>query len=280
LRLKVFKIKTKYWRPYADFLSIISKSLEKLLEDGDIICVSEKALSVALGTIVDESSIIPGSLAKFLSAFWVRKFWAGPLGNLVKFKRRTITNLTNYPIIEGAKHKEVCLRYSGFLQALRHYSEGGIDASNLPYSFVSLPLKKPGETALKIRNYVKDHTKKNSIVMIVDGDSTFSYRNLHLAPRKVELKGLIHFGGFFTYIFGRIFGFRERSTPIAVSGAKLNPDRALWFAELAHATSGPGVGRTVWSMTEKMGTSLTGLTWEMLESGEHAPIVLIRVLDN
>jgi F420-0:gamma-glutamyl ligase-like protein len=280
LRLKVIKIKTKYWRPYSDFLKIISKSLEKLLEDGDIICVSEKALSVALGTIVDESIIQPGSLAKFLSAFWIRKFWAGPLGNLVKFKRATINNLTNYPIIKGAKHKEVCLRYSGFLQALRHYSEGGIDASNLPYSLVSLPLEKPCETAFMIKNYVKDHTKKNSTVIIVDGDSTFSYRNLHIAPRKVDLNGLIHFGGFFAYVIGRVFGFRERSTPIAVCGAYFNPDRALWFAELAHTTSGPGVGRTVWSMTEKMGTSLTGLTWEMIESVEHAPIVLIRVIDN
>jgi F420-0:gamma-glutamyl ligase-like protein len=280
LKLKVIKIKTKYWRPYTDFLKIISKSLEKLLKDGDIICVSEKSLSVALGTIVDESSIKPSSLAKFLSAFWVRKFWAGPLGNMVKFKRRTITNLRNYPIIEGAKHKEICLRYSGFLQALRHYSEGGIDASNLPYSYVSLPLEKPCKIALRIRDYVKDHVKKNSTVMIVDGDSTFSYRNLHIAPRKVEFRGLIHFGGFFTYVIGRILGFRERSTPIAVSCGYFNPDRALWFAELAHTTSGPGVGRTVWSMTKKMGTSLTGLTLEMVESVEHAPIVLIRVMDN
>jgi F420-0:gamma-glutamyl ligase-like protein len=279
LRLKVIKIKTRYWRPYTDYIELISESVKKLLEDGDILCISEKAVSVAIGNIVDESKIKPSFLAKILAAQWVRKFWAGPLGRLVKFKRKTIMNLKNYPLIEGAKHKEVCLRYSGFLQSLRHYSEGGIDASNLPYSYVSLPLKNPENIAKLIQNRINEDSCLDTTVMILDGDTTYSYRNLHLAPRRIHVKGIIHFGGFITFVLGRILGFLERSTPLAISGVCLNPDRALWFAELAHSLSGPGAGRTVWSMSEKMGSSITGTTWKMIESVEHAPIVLIRVME-
>ena len=63
-------------------------------------------------------------------------------------------------------------------------------------------------------------------------------------------------------------------------GVVLNPDRMLWFASLFHRVCGRGAGRTVWSMSERMGTSLTGITWEMLESVAHRPIALIRVIED
>ncbi len=113
--------------------------------------------------------------------------------------------------------------------------------------------------------------------MIMDGDTTHSWRNLHLAPRRVSTPGLIHFGGVMSYIIGRLFGFKSRQTPIAVSGDLVNPDRALWYAKLFHRLCGGGAGRTVWSMSSKMETSLTGVTWEMLEAVDHFPITLMRL---
>ena len=113
--------------------------------------------------------------------------------------------------------------------------------------------------------------------MIMDGDTTYSWRNLHLAPRKADYPGLIHFGGVITFILGRVLGFKARQTPLAIAGEIINPDRALWYARLFHRLCGGGAGRTAWSMSEKMDTSLTGVTWEMLESVEHYPITIIRV---
>ena len=100
-----------------------------------------------------------------------------------------------------------------------------------------------------------------------------------MAPRRTEYPGMIHFGGVTTFIIGRLRGLKARQTPIAVSGGEINPDRALWYAKLVHRLSGGGAGRTAWSMSEKMETSLTGVTWEMLESVEHYPITVIRVLE-
>ena len=67
--------------------------------------------------------------------------------------------------------------------------------------------------------------------------------------------------------------------PVAVAGGALGPDRALWLASLYHRYSGRGAGRTVWGMAETMGTGLTGVTWEMLDSVPHHPICVIRVED-
>jgi F420-0:gamma-glutamyl ligase-like protein len=115
--------------------------------------------------------------------------------------------------------------------------------------------------------------------MIGDGDTTYSWRNMHLAPRKVSTPGLIHFGGFLTFVIGRVLELKERQTPITISGKNINPDRLLWLAQLFHKLSGRGAGRTVWSMAENMETDLTGITYEMLESVPHFPITIIRIIN-
>ncbi|MFB0543461.1 MAG: coenzyme F420-0:L-glutamate ligase, partial [Candidatus Bathyarchaeia archaeon] len=198
MRVKAIALRTPYWRPTTDYIRVILDAVEPLIQDGDIVTVSEKALSVARGLIVDESKIRAGLLARFLSRIWMRRIWGGPLGKITKLRKRTLKQLRNYPIIEGGAHKELALRYAGLLQALRHYSEGGIDASNLPYSYVCLPLKDGVEVADKIRAAIEKGTGRRVVVMIVDGDTTYSFRNLHLAPRRLRVKGLVHLGGFFT----------------------------------------------------------------------------------
>jgi len=276
MRIRSIALRTAYWRPGTNYTSAILESVQRLIQDGDIVTVSEKALSVALGFIVDESKIRPSLLAKLLSRIWMRKIWGGPLGRITRLRRRTLEQLRSYPIAEGAAHKEVALRHVGLLQALRHYSEGGIDASNLPYSYVSLPLRDGTAVAEELREAIEKRTGRRVTVMIVDGDTTYSLRNLHMAPRRLKVKGLIHFGGFLTFVLGRASGLRERATPIAVSGAALNPDYALTLAEIAHKVRGGGAGRTVWSMARRFGVGLAEVTWEMLEGVTHRPIVVLR----
>ena len=270
-------MRTRYWRPGTDYVSEIVFSIKGRISEGDFVLVSEKAIAVASGLIVDEAKINPGSMARWLASVWIRNIWGGPLGKIMRLKSKTLENLREYPIHEGAAHKQLALRTVGFLQALRHYSEGGIDASNLPYSYVCFPIQNPQTVALGIREAILSETGLNTTVLIVDGDVTFSWRNFHIAPRNVQTPGLVHIGGVFSFIFGRIFQLKARQTPVALSGASLNPDRALWLAKLHHRLCGRGAGRTVWSMSNRLDTSLTGVTWEMIESAEHRPITLVTI---
>jgi len=279
LKLKAIRIRTKYWRPGTDHIREIVAAVRDLVEDGDIITVSEKAISTATGLLIDESTIRAGKMADLLASVWMRKIWGGPLGRLTKLRDKTIERIRAFPIVAGASHKQVALRYVGFLQALRHYSEGGIDASNLPYALVSLPLGDPDVEAARIRKALEADTGRKVSVMIVDGDTTYSLRSIHLTPRRVGVPGLVHFGGFLTFVFGRMLGFKSRSTPIGMSGEVLNPDWALTLANVAHRVQGHGAGRTVWDMAERLGTDLTGVTWEMLDRVVHAPIVILRKIE-
>ena len=277
MRLKAIRVRTRYWRPGTDWLGETVGAVAVILQDGDLVTVSEKAISTAEGLVVDESVVRAGALARLLVAFWTRKIWGGPLGRLTKLRQNTLSRLRNYPVEEGSAHKQVALTHSGLLQSLRHYSEGGIDASNLPFSLVSLPLPEPRSYAERIRRVLLEKGKRVS-VMIVDGDTTYTYRNLHLSPRRVGVPGLIHRGGFLTFVLGRMLGLKSRSTPLAIVGEQMNPDWALTLANVAHRVRGHGAGRTVWDMTETLETGLTGVTWEMLDEIRHFPIVIVRAV--
>ena len=275
MRLRAIKVRTGYWRPGGDWVREVVDAIEGVVKDGDVVTVSEKAISTAMGLIVDESNVEPGRIAVFLASFWMRRIWGGPLANLTRLRKSTRERLRNYPLSEGAAHKQVALNNVGVLQSLRHYSEGGIDASNLPYSYVSLPLKDPEGASDRLREALSE--KGISVTtLIVDGDTTYSWRNVHLSPRKVRVRGLIHLGGFLTFVMGRMLGFKSRSTPIACSAREMNPDWALTLANVAHRVRGHGAGRTVWEMAERLGVELTGVTWEMLDLLDHYPILILR----
>ena len=280
MKIRIKPIRTSYWRPGTDYGREIAEAVRAHIRDGDILAVSEKAVSTAQGNLVDEACVTPGLVARFLAGAWTRRVWGGPLGRLTKLKDKTMENLRGYPEAEGAAHKQTTIWYAGLAQSLRHYSEGGIDASNLPYSYVCLPLRWPVETAAEIVQRVKEETGKDVTVMVVDGDTTYTWRNLHMAPRKVATVGLFHLGGFLSFVMGRALGLRARQTPVAVAGGYLNPDRTLWLASLYHRRCGRGAGRTVWGMAESMGTGLTEVTWDMMETVPHHPVAIIRVRES
>lgn len=275
MKLYFKSFKTRYWRPGTNYIKETLMVTGDYVQDGDIIALSEKAVSTALGLLIDEATVQPSRLAKLLTLL-NKQVWGGMLGKLVGFKETTLKNLQNYPLEEGAAHKQVALSTVGFLHSLKHYSEGGIDASNLPYSYVSLPLPKPSKICEVLRSSFMKKLGKDVTVMIIDGDTSYSWRNLHLAPRKLNVPGLVHKGGFIVFLVGRILGFQARRTPVGLAGMDLNPDRALWLANLFHKISGAGAGRTVWSMAKNLETDLTGVTWKMLEGLDHFPIALFR----
>ena len=275
-RYKATAVSTRYWKPGEDYLQRIVDSLRNTVEDGDFVTVSEKALSTALGNLIDESPIKPGWLARLLAKYWMRYVWGYALGSLSHLRKKTIRNLRKYPTEEGSAHKQVALEHASFLQALMYGSEGGIDGSNLPYSYVSLPLKNAQSIALTIRERIKSESGKEVVVMIVDTDKTYSLGGFHFTHRSKPIRGIHSLGGFLAYVFGRFFRMKRRATPVALAGSEIEVEEALEIAEMANRCRGFGAGRTVFDMAERFGVSVTGVTWEMLEKIEHKPIVIVR----
>jgi F420-0:gamma-glutamyl ligase-like protein len=206
----------------------------------------------------------------------MRTVWGYMLGPVCHLKPRLLKQIREYPYEEGSRHKQVALQQAGLLQTLMFGSEGAIDGSNLPYSYVSLPLKNPGEIAEKIRKEILLRLGKRVSVMIVDTDKTYSLRNFHFTPRPRPIRGIQSGGGFVTYVIGRVLRLRKRATPLAVAGCSLNAEQSLRIAEIANRSRGFGTGRTVWEMTEKFKVGFTDVSWEMLDGAKHKPIVLVR----
>jgi F420-0:gamma-glutamyl ligase-like protein len=155
-------------------------------------------------------------------------------------------------------------------------SEGGIDGSNLPYSYVSLPLNNAYALAEEIRQRIWLKLRKKVIVIIVDTDKTYSFRNFHFTPRPKPMKGIHSHGGVCSYIIGRFFKFKKRPTPLAVAGCSLQAEEALKIARIADKARGPGSGATVWDMAAKFKVEVTGVSWDMLAKIAHKPIVIVR----
>jgi F420-0:gamma-glutamyl ligase-like protein len=272
----IVTITTRYWRPGENYIQQIIDSIKEKVEEGDFVTISEKAISTALGNLVDESKIRHRRLAYFLARYWMRFFWGYIIGPSCHLKKKTIQNLKDYPIEEGNTHKQVALQHAGFLQALMHGSEGGIDGSNLPYSYVSLPLNNALYIARSIGNQIKTKLKKNVILMIVDTDKTYSFRNFHFTPRPKPIKKIHSFGGVLAYVIGRFFKMKRRATPIATTSPQIYVEEALEIAEVANRARGFGAGRTVWDMANTFKVALTDVTWDMLDKVEHKPIVIVR----
>lgn len=269
------RIRTAYWRPGTDFLRITADLIGDDCEDGDIIAISEKAISVATGRVVDEVQVRPGLVAKFLARIWNRLIWGYAIGPLCHMKRKTLWRLRHYPIPQGEAHKQVALRYGGFLQALLHYSEAGIDVTNLPYALASLPLRKPEEMAQRVRMAVKKKCGREISVILVDTDKTYSGHAFHITSRPTAVKGIRHLG-LAAVVVGRLLHWKPQATPVAISGRGFFAEEALTLADLADKAMGHGTGSTVWDMARRFHVDFAHVTWEMLERVPHYPIVMIR----
>ena len=279
-RYYALAVATKYWKPEEDYLNEIIKAVGEKVDDDDFVVVSEKALSTARNNILDENAVRAGFSAKLISRLWMRVGWGYFLGVLCHFGRRLLQRLREYPFETGSRHKQVALKHAGLFQALMFGSEGGIDGSNLPYAYVSLPLSEPSKLAEEIRQEIWLKLKKNVSVIIVDTDKTYSFRNFHFTARPKPIRGIHSFGGITAYIIGRMFKLRKRSTPLAVAGGRLQASEALKIANIADRARGPGSGATVWDMAARFKVAVNGVSWEMLSKIKHKPIVIVRKKQN
>jgi len=275
-RYKALPLPTKFWKPGTDYTKEIVQTLQGKVRDGDFVVVSEKALSTAKNTVLDEAQFEASGTAKVLASVWMRLGWGYVLGVVCGFGQRLLRRLRNYPSDAGGRHKQVALVYGGFFQALMFGSEAGIDGSNLPYSLVSMPLTDAYAEATKIRSQILRHLQKNITVIIVDTDKTYSFRNFHFTPRPQPMRGIKSRGTVAAYLMGRALRLRRRPTPLAVSESALSVEDALTIANVADRARGPGSGATVWDMAAHFKVATTEVTWEMLAQVMHKPLVIVR----
>ncbi len=277
-KYKVLPITTKFWKPKDDYLICIIKAVSNKVVDGDFIVVSEKAISTAHGNIVDEDKVVAMGNAKFLARFWMRVIWGYPLGIMCHFGQRLLRRLRQYPFELGGKHKQVALEYAGWGQALMFGSEGAIDGSNLPFSYVSLPLENAQIVAEQIQREIQQCLGKLVCVVIVDTDKTYRFGNFCFTPRPCLFEGIYSFSQFalLAYVAGKFLRLRESSTPLAVAGCRLDVLEALKIANIADRVHGIGSGATVWDMAARFHVPLDSVTWNMLCQVEHKPVVIVR----
>lgn len=277
-KYKALPVVTNFWKPHDNYLNCVVTATAGKVEDGDFVVVSEKAVSTALGNILDESKIEAGVNARFLAGFWMRLVWGYPLGVLCRFGQRLLKRLRQYPVDSGSRHKQAALEYAGLGQAVMFGSEGGIDGSNLPYSLVSLPLKNPDAEAVKIQKEIRARLGKQVVVVIVDTDKTYRLGNFSFTPRPNPLKGIHSFYrlALVAYVTGRFLKLKRSSTPIALSGCRLDTLEVLKIANIADRARGAGSGATVWDMASRFNAAVNAVTWGMLTQVEHKPVVIVR----
>ncbi|MCL2358230.1 MAG: coenzyme F420-0:L-glutamate ligase [Nitrososphaerota archaeon] len=275
-RYSALAVATSYWKPNENYLCKITGALEGKLLDGDFVVVSEKAIAIATGCIVNEALIVPSRNAKFIAKFWMRVVWGYGLGVLCGFGMRLLRRLREYPIESGSRHKQVALEYTGLLDALMFGSEGGIDGSNLAYSYVSLPLYNADIFAQKIHRHIQEELGKDVCVILADTDKTFRFCSFYFTPRPNPMHGIHSLGGVIGYVLGRVLDLKRGSTPLAVAGGFLLAREALTITNIADRVRGPGSGATVWDMASRFHVEVDGVSWEMLDSISHKPLVVVR----
>jgi F420-0:gamma-glutamyl ligase-like protein len=279
-RFKGYRRPFKYWIPGTNVVDEIVKAYGKLLRDGDLIAISEKAICTAKGNIYDESRIVSVDPITKISSYIVNKvLWGKVLSS--KLPSEAVEMIRWVPIRYVASHKKLALKYGGLIQFLKPYSEAGIDATNLPYTYVSLPLREADREARYIKYKVERKLKIKVNILIVDTDRTFKIKgvdNIAITTRPSTIKGLIDMGGL-GFIIGKIFKnkfFEEYPTPIAYKGEYMNLTDILRATKFADKLMGHGFGRDVMEMLRMVGKgSFEEIKWIDMYRIKHYPAVVI-----
>jgi F420-0:gamma-glutamyl ligase-like protein len=273
-------LKSEVWRPKTDFKNKIVEMIKDVVADDDYVVVSEKALSVALERLYDESLIESDPFSKIMTYLTTRVLWGALLGRVCKLSPETVCLLRSYPLTDGARHKKLALRLGGPFQAFKPTSEAGIDTTNVPGYLVSLPLEKPFEVAREIQKHVAEKLKISVRVVIADSDKCYRLKpipRLILTSRKTKLPSSVNLG-FLSFLVARALNrlFSPYATPLGFSPRDIDLNELLIVSELADRARGPGAGRTILEVEKKLGVKATEITWETLNSFPHYPVVVVK----
>ncbi|MFQ6052695.1 MAG: coenzyme F420-0:L-glutamate ligase [Candidatus Bathyarchaeia archaeon] len=138
-----------------DLALIIAEAAERQgagVEEGDVIVVTQKIVSKAEGRLIDLEDVEPSPFAEEIAARTERdprhvEVILREAGRIVKMKRRVL-------ILE-TRHGFVC-------------ANAGVDRSNVEEGFACLLPEDPDESALRIRDRIRELTGREVAVIITD----------------------------------------------------------------------------------------------------------------
>ena len=279
--IKLYRRPFNYWYPGIDVIGELLRAYGKIANNGDFLVISEKALAIAYGYVYDEGLINADKVTYALTLILNRYIWGYLLSRYIGIKTRQL--LLSTPIEVMARHKKLALRYGGFKHFIKPVSEAGIDAKNLPYQYVALPLNDARRIAQRIHQELLLRGKRIN-VLIIDTDRAFKPRRLNgivFSTRKSFIKGIIDLGGF-GYIIGRAFPklFRVYPTPVAYYGDPISLTMMLRISKIARRIIGEGFGLNAYDMLSKLNKrSFDEVTWVDMDKITHYPAVLIKIIN-
>ena len=152
-----YPIKTKIITPEDSMVDVILRSLKEShleLQDNDILVIAESPLAITQGRMVKLSEVKPSEEAMEIAS----KFGMSP-------KLMELILQESCAIYGGNPdyHFALALTKDGYFLA-----NAGIDKSNVPRGYVTLPPEKPFETAKRIREEIYKRTGKKVGILIAD----------------------------------------------------------------------------------------------------------------
>lgn len=280
MKIKIYKKPMNYWIPGVNVIKIIYNTYNSLIRNGDIIVISEKALSVAYGNIYDEKLIKVSFIDKAITYLVSRFFWGKIFYK--PFSSQLINVLKNTDLKLLARHKRLVCKIGKMKHLLKPISESGIDTTNLPYNYVSLPLKNIDEIAKEIYTSLIERFNKKINLLIMDTDKCFKlkYVNLVLGTRPSNVKGIIDLGGI-AYFIGKYFRkyFIEYPTPVAYMGYDFSLTNLLKICRICEKQRGYGLGRNIIEMMRKLDVKEPSeIKWKDLDRVRHYPTFIVRIM--
>lgn len=250
-------------------------ALSLVVEDGDLVVISETPISTMEGNLVDESEYDYSLLSWIICELWCRLVW-GYLFSPFGYDKRTISNLRKMPV-EAHSHKEFILRRYGLKHALMPSGEAGVDLSNVPGNYVSLLPENPKRSAFRIRDLIEEACGVCVDVMIIDTDATFCIFGKLFTCIPLSVDGIVNDMGIYGYIL-RFFSKRVGSTPLASTCDKnvLSLIEIANIAEECQKNASDDYFETVYNMTDTFNVDIDKVSVEMLKKVRHMPAVIIR----
>lgn len=136
--------------PKDDLSGLISKNSK--LQDGDIIVISQKAVSKQEGRVVELDTVIPSLLAVGIASEYNKD---PKIMEIILSESNRIVRMENEIIIVETKNGFIC-------------ANAGVDESNVEQGYATLLPKNPDESAIRLRNEISKNSKKNITVLISD----------------------------------------------------------------------------------------------------------------
>ncbi len=280
--LKAFSRPMDCWLPgksIDDIANTIYKHYRGFIDRGDIIVLSEKPLAIALGYIYDENLIDIDPISSIMTKITLF-LWCRILNNFIVSRSISMIcgNIDSKLI---TRHKKLAMKIGGIKHFLKPLSEAGIDTSNIPYSYVSLPLRNATKIAMELKERLESRLGIDIDILIIDTDRAFQLKkldNIAFATRHSEIPGIIDLG-FIAYLLGKTLRdiFVEYPTPIAFTGMWMGLKRILRIAYISDKVMGYGVGRNFIEMMRNLKKDLGEIiSWRDICLYRHRPIAIVK----